>query len=369
MFSKISRRALFANPSNFFSSTSGHHKEPVKHSAADEAYLKEVRARYVTPNAENWAYLEYKKHPSASASHADPKSKDFVHSELDEYQANVTTNSHNHLIDAFKNNLSMQKKVNDILTRMDRPYLRGVPGVTRNVSAGLQDYTTPVAHKNQIDTNGFYADAYRNENRWIDQTIFTPKTSKMTHVDVEWPKELANRPVTNKFHHDKGYKYDVATPYDQRYNYVADRLGHPEILGNPFERLMRLEGDIYHPNYLDQPFVKVPSPNASTSLSFEEGDVLYENTRLLEWAKFWNYTVVVGYLWCAYFVPYNIIFKTHMPLEHAFDNLFYPYYQHTHFFWDNNALHIPTVGGVAIYATYIALSYINNIWKDYVVRA
>jgi len=148
MFSKISRRALFANPSNFFSSTSAHHKEPVKHSAADEAYLKEVRARYVTPNAENWAYLEYKKHPSASAAHADPKSKEFVHSELDEYHANVTTNSHNSLIDALKNNLSMQKKVNDILTRMDRPYLRGVPGVTRNVSAGLQDYSTPVAHKN-----------------------------------------------------------------------------------------------------------------------------------------------------------------------------------------------------------------------------
>jgi len=170
MFSKISRRALFSNPSCFFGSAA-HGKEPVKTSAADEAYLKEVRARYVTPSAENWAYLEYKKHPSAGSSHADPKSKDFVHSELDEYHANVTTNSHNHLIDAFKNNLSMQKKVNDILTRMDRPYLRGVPGVTRNVSAGLQDYSTPVAHKNQIDTNGFYADAYRNENRWIDQTV------------------------------------------------------------------------------------------------------------------------------------------------------------------------------------------------------
>lgn len=51
---------------------------------------------------------------------------------------------------------------------MDRPYLRGVPGVTRNVSEGLQDYTTPVNHKSQIDVNGFYGEAYRNENRWID---------------------------------------------------------------------------------------------------------------------------------------------------------------------------------------------------------
>ena len=147
MFSKVSRRALFSNPSCFFSSGS-HAKEPVKTSPADEAYLKEVRARYITPNAESWAYLEYKKHPSGFLSHADPKSKEFVPSETDDYQANVTTNSYNYLIDAFKNNLKMQKKVNDILTKMDRPYLRGVPGVTRNVSAGLQDYTTPVAHKN-----------------------------------------------------------------------------------------------------------------------------------------------------------------------------------------------------------------------------
>ena len=36
---------------------------------------------------------------------------------------------------------------------------------------------------------------------------------------------------------------------------MADRLGHPEILGTPFERLMRLESDIYHPMNLNQPFV------------------------------------------------------------------------------------------------------------------
>jgi hypothetical protein len=39
------------------------------------------------------------------------------------------------------------------------------------------------------------------------------------------------------------------------------------------------------------------------------------------------------------------------------------------FFWDNNALHIPVVAGTAMYATYIALSYVNNVWKDYVVKA
>jgi len=32
---------------------------------------------------------------------------------------------------------------------------------------------------------------------------------------------------------------------------MADRLGHPEILGTPWERLARLEGEIFHPGYLD----------------------------------------------------------------------------------------------------------------------
>lgn len=73
----------------------------------------------------------------------------------------------------------------------------------------------------------------------------------MTHSDVDWEKELNERKVNKNFNRDKGYKFDVITPYEERYPYLADRLGHPEILGTPFERLMRLEGEIYHPNYLD----------------------------------------------------------------------------------------------------------------------
>ena len=56
-------------------------------------------------------------------------------------------------------------------------------------------------------------------------------------------------------------------------------------------------------------------------------------------------------------------------MEHACDNLFWPWFQKSFFFWDNNALHIPVVGLSAIYASYIALSYVNNVWRDYVVKA
>ncbi len=43
----------------------------------------------------------------------------------------------------------------------------------------------------------------------------------------------------------------MEVPYEEKYPFLADRLGHPEIIGTPFERLMRLESDIYHPVTLD----------------------------------------------------------------------------------------------------------------------
>lgn len=226
----------------------------------------------------------------------------------------------------------MQQQVHEILKKQDRPYLRGTPGVHKNITGGIKEYTppglkpAPAGQSPDTKASEFLAANYANENRFINQSVFYPKYSKMTHYDVEWPKELDARPVTDHFHPDKGYKYDVEVPYAQRYEYQADRLGHPEILGTPLERLLRLEGEVYHPNWLNQPFVKMPSGSPNPSLNFEEGEVLYENTRLLEWAKFWNYSVIYGYLWCAFFVPFQLLFKTHLTLEHACDNLFWPYF-------------------------------------------
>lgn len=93
---------------------------------------------------------------------------------------------------------------------------------------------------------------------------------------------------------------------------MADRLGHPEILGTPFERLMRLEGEIYHPTYLDQAFVQIPKADPHSSLNFEEGEVLYENSRLLEWSKLLIYSGLSFYVFAAMFIPYQLIYKTHL---------------------------------------------------------
>ncbi len=85
------------------------------------------------------------------------------------------------------------------------------------------------------------------------------------------------------------------------------------------------------------------------------GEVIYENNRITEWSKFYTLTGVGIYGFLGMFVPFSLIVKTHLPLLGAYDNLFLPYYNHSYFFFDNNALHIPTIAGVASYVAYYAL--------------
>lgn len=312
-------------------------------------------------------YQEYKKYPLYS--HGDPKSKNYIPAERDEYNEETATNAYNHIITRFKADLKMQKEVYEALQKMDRPYLNGIPGVHKNVPGkAVKEGYSPAGYKTPVETPDENENYSRNEDRFLNQTIFTPKYEKMTHYDVLWQQELDTRPTTSKFHHDKGFKYDVPVPYEERWPHVADRLGHPEILGTPFERLMRLEGDIYHPNYLNQPFIQTPSPDPHPSLDFQEGEVVYENTRILEWAKFWSLSGLSIYAFLGLFVPYNLIYKTHLFLPSASEGLYLTPHNFSVYFFDSLQVHIPVVAGVAGYLTYGAFTLWHRILKDYVVK-
>lgn len=319
---------------------------------------------------DEYAYLNYKK-ISTHLPHNDPKSKQYVYSELDEAAEKYHVDGHNSLIDSLKNDIKMQQTVYDMLEKMERPYKHGIPGIHKNITGGVRDYFPgkdigfPVE---EAPENKFLEQTIRNEDRWLSQTVFIPKYAKVHNVDVEWPEELENRPVNPDYHKDKGYKYDVETPYEERFPHVADRRGYPEILGTPMERLLRLEGDIYHPVYLDQPFVQIPNPEPHPSLNFEEGEVIYENTRLVEWSKFWIYGGLSAYFFGCYFIPYNLIYKTHLALPSAYDHMFVPTYTQTPFFFDNNGFQLPLIGIVALYTAYTGVVYMNNTLKDYVIR-
>ena len=60
---------------------------------------------------------------------------------------------------------------------------------------------------------------------------------------------IEERPVNSHFHHDKGSKFDVLIPEEEKYEHVADRLGHPEIFLTPLETLLRSDRIIAHPGF------------------------------------------------------------------------------------------------------------------------
>jgi len=139
-------------------------------------------------------------------------------------------------------------------------------------------------------------------------------------------------------------------------------------LGTPFERLMRLESDIFHPACLDQPFVQLPKADPVADLNFEEGEIIYENSQIQEWAKFWKLTGMSVYSWFVLFVPYQLILKTHMPLSDAYNNLFLNYYTHSYYNFDPSEVHLPIVAGVLLYSSYYFFKASDRLFKDYVVR-
>ncbi len=56
---------------------------------------------------------------------------------------------------------------------MDRPYLKGLPGNTRNISGGVKDYfprpkNVPQGLDPEERATKFLEINSRNENRWID---------------------------------------------------------------------------------------------------------------------------------------------------------------------------------------------------------
>ena len=75
---------------------------------------------------------------------------------------------------------------------------------------------------------------------------------------------------------------------DQKFPHVATRLGFPIFSEHPFERMIGFERMWAHPNYQFQPFVQTPSMDPDPTLSFEEGETIYENKRVGEWIRMWR---------------------------------------------------------------------------------
>lgn len=324
-----------------------------------------------TPKIQDYAKMTYKKLP-LYISHFNPKSKDYIPSERDERHNFVPVESYNYLIDRLKGDIKLQEEVDKYLASQARPWLDGQSraGIDANVfKDGVKNYTKDPLTGVEIDDheNHVLKKHTRNRDRFLSDTIYYPKYARLPHIE-EWERELENRPVNPDYHRDKGYKFDVATPYEQRFPHVADRLGYPETLGSPTERLFRLESDIYHPNYLDQPFVQIPKPEPHPSLNFEEGEVIYENLKLIEWAKLWSRLTLGALSFLGVFAPYSLFYKTHASLKCAMDGYFLHYYNHTMYFWDSMQLHILFAGAGVYYLLYLSATVLQQNFRQYVVK-
>lgn len=121
-------------------------------------------------------------------------------------------------------------------------------------------------------------------HRWREPTrTWFSKTQELDHLET-----LKNRPKTHHYDHDKGSKYDVEWTEDQKFPHVADRLGYPILREEPIDKILGFERAPAHPGYQFQPFVQTPSMDPDPTLNFEQGEVIYENKKVLEWIRFWK---------------------------------------------------------------------------------
>lgn len=92
-----------------------------------------------------------------------------------------------------------------------------------------------------------------------------------------------------------------------------------------------------------------------SSLDFEEGEVLYENKSLLEWAQLFKSGLMMSYLSVCYFVPLNLLFFSHTPLEVATSHSYLQPHDVSFYYFDRFGLHIPMLGALAYYSSYFVL--------------
>ena len=115
------------------------------------------------------------------------------------------------------------------------------------------------------------------------------------NIEKKWQAQLDARPQTSHYDHGKGTKYDVEWTEDQKFPHVATRLGFPMLREEPIERIIGFERSQANPAYQFQPFVQTPSMEPDAALNFEEGEVIYENTRVGEWVKFWKACAITAF--------------------------------------------------------------------------
>ncbi|CAD8208400.1 unnamed protein product [Paramecium pentaurelia] len=70
----------------------------------------------------------------------DPAHPYYIPAQRQDYKQRLTVDTHNMLIDGVKRDVNKQKQVDKAIKNLDRPYMKGKSGVTKNITGGLRDY-------------------------------------------------------------------------------------------------------------------------------------------------------------------------------------------------------------------------------------
>lgn len=295
---------------------------------------------------EDVAVMEYKKMPS-HLTHFDKKSPDYIESDYDDHHLATQIHDYNEIIDNLKTDLLNNRRYQDEMQRIQTQSLDHLQrGNTRNVFDEVKDYSgVPKEHlkpfRNNYETMFYLLD---NLGMTVNNTLFHEKWSPMSN-QIEWKKQLDERPVNPHFHPLKGSKFDVEVPYHLKHKHVADRLGHPEIFPDPLETILRLERFTCHPGFLDQPFIQIPSAEPDASLDLKPGEVLYENPNSREWNNFALCTLLSSSIYFFTWMPYLLFVQSTTPSWKVREEVVLPYIDQSIMNFDSGQL------GPAIYMT------------------
>lgn len=132
--------------------------------------------------------------------------------------------------------------------------------------------------------------------------------------------------------------------------------------------MLRLEKDLYHPAMLDQPYVKMPSANASETLNFARGPIVYENKHVEEWGKLGFYGMSGTLLFLAGYIPYISFYKSHGFSNSAFDNSIVPFHNFTIHYMDTLKLHVLLAPLLISLAYHLTMKLFHQYASSYAVR-
>lgn len=103
-------------------------------------------------------------------------------------------------------------------------------------------------------------------------------------------------------------------------------------------------------------------------MNFEQGEVIYENTRVLEWIRFVQLTGLSTGAFIALYVPFSLGFKTNLITDAADELVFTQYHLVSPTTVDILRLSVPVGCGAIAYTVYGLLNYTNAITSQYVVK-